>query len=514
MDYSEYIQHVLSNHLLHTDTYTQLSASTAQQHEMHKYLLYLFENYFASTQNSLSNTDKRYFSRSFHEQSYRTPTFYGLIKIHKTPWKICPVVSCCGSLLARVSTWVDFHLQRLQHLIPSFIKDSEDLQNQLSNLTIPPDTKLFTCNAISMYTNIDVNHSIFVMSEFFSLFRSELPPDFPTSLIISAISIIMKNNVFSFGDTFWLQKTGTAMGTPYACMLAMLYFGFHERTKILPTYTHHILFFQRFINNVICLWHSPTNDSQHSANQFQLLQTDMNNFGKLKWEFQPLSQHTTFLDLNIYLSLPHISFSTFQKPHNLYLYIPPHSAHPPGITRSLIYGLLRKYWIQNTSHTSFCHITRLLFQPLIARGHCSEYLTSLFIEAAHNLDRQNRLPTNASKNSNSYKNDLFLKWRYHPLYIPQRSIRHSYRHTCEMPSFGAPKGFRYTLTRAPPYVSTNSLLPTLEIEIFKTSSFHPAFHTYRTLLSVHSSPLHNHIETTKTTLCREMSPHTILDSSP
>ena len=179
----------------------------------------------------------------------------------------------------------------------------------------------------------------------------------------------MKNNVFSFGNTYWLQKSGTAMGTPCACMLATLYFSYHERTKILPKYASHILFYRRFIDDVICLWCPPDNSPSQSTTVFKQLQNDMNNFGKLKWTFEPLSNSTTFLDLHITLSSQNISFSTYQKPHNLYLYLPPHSAHPPGIICSLIYGLLRKYWIQNSTTGDFRKMTQLLFQCLVARGH-------------------------------------------------------------------------------------------------------------------------------------------------
>ena len=458
MDRQEYINRVFTDHLLDTNTYKRLSKEEAEKilADILEYLQYTFENPSSSVQNSLSNQDIRYFSRALHETNYRIPTFYGLIKIHKQPWKIRPVVSCCGSLLARLSTWVDFHLQKLKKFIPSYIKDSEDLQRQLTSLRIPPNTRIFTCDAISMYTNIDVDHSILIIKTWLQTFQHELPPNFPSSFLVTAITVIMKNNVFSFGDTHWLQRTGTAMGTPCACMLATIYFSFHERTSILPKYSDNILFYRRFINDVICLWTCPNDDIAHSNKKFQDLQEDMNTFGLLRWEFQPLSLSTTFLDLNIKLRHPTtnnhttnhpISFSTYQKEHNLYLYLPPHSAHPPGITRSLVHGLLRKYWIQNTKTEDFQKMAKLLFKRLAARGHPSSTLLSLFLQAATSIDKSNRQQLENTKNeqtnnTNTKTNEIFLKWKFHPKDITRKQLQHSYHHTCELHSFSAPQGFK------------------------------------------------------------------------
>jgi hypothetical protein len=43
-----------------------------------------------------------------------------------------------------------------------------------------------------------------------------------------------------------------------------------------------------------------------------------------------------------------ITIETYQKPMNLYLYIPPLSAHPPSCFKGLIFGEIRRYWLQNT----------------------------------------------------------------------------------------------------------------------------------------------------------------------
>ena len=56
-------------------------------------------------------------------------------------------------------------------------------------------------------------------------------------------------------------------------------------------------------------------------------------FGKLEWEFTDHSKMVDFLDLTISIK-PNGNIKTklFKKKPNLYLYIPPISAHPPGVT--------------------------------------------------------------------------------------------------------------------------------------------------------------------------------------
>jgi hypothetical protein len=59
----------------------------------------------------------------------------------------------------------------------------------------------------------------------------------------------------------------------------------------------------------------------------------------LEWDFIPLSTACNFMDLTVTITSPgHISTTLYEKPQNLYLYIPPHSAHPSGALSGLIHG--------------------------------------------------------------------------------------------------------------------------------------------------------------------------------
>ena len=103
---------------------------------------------------------------------------------------------------------------------------------------------------------------------------------------------------------------------------------------------------------------------------------------KLDWTVVQRTTKVDFLDLSIYIdSSNHIQTKTYQKPMNLYLYIPPHSAHPPGLTKSLIYSLLLTYYKQNSQYNEFLHMVNLLFQRFSNKGHTHDKLSTYFIAA-------------------------------------------------------------------------------------------------------------------------------------
>jgi hypothetical protein len=109
-----------------------------------------------------------------------------------------------------------------------------------------------------MYTNIDTDHALLRIATFL-----RHHPDCPNaSALIEALEIIMRYNIFQFGNTYWQQLTGTAMGTPPACDYATIYFGIHE-LDILPRFIFILcslpLYF-RYIDNGIGLWKHDKND--------------------------------------------------------------------------------------------------------------------------------------------------------------------------------------------------------------------------------------------------------------
>jgi len=313
--------------------------------------------------------------------------------------------------------------------------------DDLKELFIPDGALIFTADAKSMYTNIDTATGVAAIRDFIIVNQDQIPTNFPTELFLPTLTAVMDNNIFTFAGTYWQQLSGTAMGTPAACAYATISFGQHENSRILPTYHSQLIYYKRYIDDIFAIWLPPDRQKISTWNKFK---EDLNNWGSLEWAIEEPSLATTFLDLNLRLMGNSIKTSTYQKPMNLYLYIPPKSSHPPSCLKGLISGEIRRYFLQN-SPTNFRDILTKFILRLVDRGHTIDDLTPLLLQAASNL---NRLTTPHVATGNP--STLFLHWTYHPNGLQRQDLRFK----DDLPfdkmqvAMARPKNLRDVLTRA------------------------------------------------------------------
>ncbi len=372
-----------------------------------------------SNKQYLTSAEFTYFQQSF-KLKHRLPLFYGLPKVHKNLVSLRPVVSCINSFASIFSTWLDFKMKDLLPYVKSYTKNSFAILEDLKNLTLPPDAVLFTADASSMYTNITTSIGVNNVKQLMDL---HLPSNYPKELILTILTSIMDNNIFAFGNTFWLQTSGAAMGTPVACSYATTSYGNHENLHILPNFTANLFYYKRYINDILGIW-LPCHDNETTWLNFK---SASNSFGTLKWVIVDPSTTVNFLDLNISIvSNNKIEFSTFQKAVNLHLYIPPSSVHPPSCLKGLTTGELLCYKKQDNNE-DFINITTSFLEWMAAWGHKLENLIPLINEAAAAIDKKlfSTHLTNAkppSNNSNKEQKSLYFHWRYHPHGITNSTI--------------------------------------------------------------------------------------------
>lgn len=417
-----YIERCLRDHLFHAETYQQLTPTDALQQMLDttKRLRYLRETH----ESQLSTAEQEYFKRSFQPNMNRKiPQFYITFKVHKQPTATRPIVSCVGSALNVYSKWLDYHMKMLVEQVPTYLRDSNQLLQETTSLgPLPQGSKIFTADAVSMYTNINSEDGIRVISEWIRIYQDDLPENFPSELFIDVLKIVMENNIFQFDDTYWLQRQGTAMGTSCACTYATLYWGFYERLYILPKWQHALPFLRRFIDDKFGIWHG-------TNTEWENFKTDLNNCCNLRWTTEEPTDEVTFLDLTIYIGKDQrLKTRTFQKPTNLHLYIPPTSAHPPGVLKSIIYGNLRRYWLQNNSTQDYIAIVKQFADRLIARGHNQDTIKGLFKSSARTISQQQDRREDVKTTSDN-KDTLYLHREWHPRDIARSKLRQFYEST-------------------------------------------------------------------------------------
>ena len=167
-------------------------------------------------------------------------------------------------------------------------------------------------------------------------------------------------------------------------------------------------------------------------------------------------------------ALNRIETRTYQKPMNLYLYIPQASAHPKETIKGMIFGELRRYKVQNTKREDYLDmVVHLLFLRIKARGWRPTLLKSLCMEAANriesNVPRRNQKDDTVDPRERS-----FIHMEYHPNGISRQQIRQAFDETCGSfcgtraavdqitVAYSRPRNLRDELTSARFYPATNT----------------------------------------------------------
>ena len=199
-----------------------------------------------------------------------------------------------------LSNWVDVQLQKLIHLCPGYLQDSQAFLTKLRRLgRLPPTAVILTADAVSMYTNINTTHALATLQKWLTLHKEDLPQDYPTDMVLEATKLVMTNNVFQFDDTYWLQLTGTAMGSNLAVAYATIYYAYHEETTILPALQQCLLLYGRLIDDAGMIIDSALLPTGVSTDNLTGFLTNLLQFGDLEWEVDPPSKTINFLDLTV-----------------------------------------------------------------------------------------------------------------------------------------------------------------------------------------------------------------------
>jgi hypothetical protein len=436
----EYIRLAWRDHLSDTTTYRQLSDD-----EYNSRIRSIYTNIktFLEIFKTIDKSNREYISRKLDDTSTGNEAafMYLLAKIHKSPMKTRAIISYAGNYCSGIAKWVDIQLQKVVKHMPYVAKSSATVIADISKQEWPPGSRLFTMDAVSMYTNIHLGHALPVILNFLkntdkgrAIVKLE---KLNIAAVAAALEFVMTNNVFTFGDTHWLQIAGTAMGTPPAPDYATLYYAIHEYS-VIDKYPE-IKFYCRYIDDGFGIWHNIERENE----TWTTFQNDINSFGTdheffteetqtlkpLVWEFSNLDFSTVFLDLNLSISeTGTISSSIYEKALNLHLYIPPTSCHAPGVLKGLIYGCVHRAITLCTKKEDRLPYIKKTITRLVKRGHDRHDITLLFDTAIRRANSQGNTYVLRKKHQDQDAlKPLFLHLPFNPANPPTPQFQRTFR---------------------------------------------------------------------------------------
>ena len=183
----------------------------------------------------------------------------------------------------------------------------------------------------------------------------------------------------------------------------------------------------------------PHESDQRDTYLWHLFQSEMNDYHGLQWEFSERSNSVNYMDLTITLTNGTIETNLYEKQLNLYLYIPPLSAHPPGVITGLVLGNCYRIFTLVTKAVHRKGHFHNFYNRLLHRGYQPATIKPLFQRAV--VQQQTRLlaqqnsPQPSLPTTNTHLELVYYHVQYHLQDPPSRDIQLLWRDKFSEPKY-------------------------------------------------------------------------------
>ena len=173
-------------------------------------------------------------------------------KIHKEGNPGHPVVSSINCHSAKISKYIDYHLQPIVKQTPSYVKDTNDFINKINAVkSATKNNYLVAMDVRSIYTNIPNTEGISALKRVFDNYSKKTK----TPKVITAfLALILTLNNFVFDCVHYLQIKRCAIGTSYSPAYANIFMANLELKYIYLYIKDKTKMFLRFIDDLFMMW--------------------------------------------------------------------------------------------------------------------------------------------------------------------------------------------------------------------------------------------------------------------
>lgn len=257
------------------------------------------------------------------------PKIYGLPKLHKEGIPLRPIVSCIQSPFNALALFQKTILNHTAYQNKYYIKNSFDFKDKIKNVKVPSNYVLISLDVISLYTSIPNVLAIKSVEKRWD--KISTLTDIPKNEFISAIDTTLHSTFFAYGDAFYKQIDGCAMGASISSIVAQIVMEDLEE-KVISELPFKLPFFYRYVDDCItAVPQDKINDIVSSFNKYHK---------KLQFTVETeLNGILNFLDLTLHRNNGNIKTEWFTKPTWSSRYLHFDSNHPLSQKKSVIIGL-------------------------------------------------------------------------------------------------------------------------------------------------------------------------------
>uniref|UniRef100_A0A803JQT4 Reverse transcriptase domain-containing protein n=1 Tax=Xenopus tropicalis TaxID=8364 RepID=A0A803JQT4_XENTR len=260
-----------------------------------------------------------------------TPVFYTIPKIHKDlhhpPGR--PIVANTDSVFSPLSIYLDKVLQPIMRNTKSFLKDTSQLLNILNDCKVTDQTLLASLDVNSLYTSIAHIAGLDAVEKW--LHVASVYTEKEKAFFMNLLEIVLYDSYFMFGDIYYKQLQGTAMGSNVAPTYANLYMANFEDLFVYTNtlFQQYCSLYYRYIDDIIIFW-------EGSADTLVEFYENLNSVvPKLKFSLVHDTQSINFLDVTIRKMGTQIETDLYQKHTDRNNLLHNTSFHPRPLLKSL-----------------------------------------------------------------------------------------------------------------------------------------------------------------------------------
>jgi hypothetical protein len=313
-------------------------------------------------------------------ETTRFPAWYLMPKLHKIMLAWRPICPSMHYVTHEASVWLSEIMNPVAKSLSTVCNSSLEFIKDLDDTTVPDDCTMVTADVTALYPSIPTPRGLQVVEAV--LLDPTVSPLSDSRTLVSAViallRLVLTFNVFEYGNEFWLQLVGTAMGTPAACAYANI-FMFGIEISLISEWLDlkRLKYFTRYIDDMFAILRAA------HAKAFVDALNEL--CPGIAFTFEISNDTAIMLDVNVYrgdrwndTAGHRYDYRVHQKPSNLYQYITNTSEHPATSKHGTVGMELLRYAIRSSTPADYVDVAKLFYGRIRARGYSQAKLRKLF----------------------------------------------------------------------------------------------------------------------------------------